>query len=83
MAYRVHGVFNEQVSHRDENPAQHGDQGAHHGPYGEPAFQITAGHDGEQQPGPTLTGGASGASMRSSWQLLCKFQGSKVAEEEI
>ncbi len=79
----MHGVCNEHVAHRDENPAQQGDQGAQHGPCGEPAFQITAGHDGEQQPGPTLTGGASGASMRSSWELLCKFQGSKVAEEEI
>lgn len=72
----MHGVFNEHVAHRDENPAQHGDQGAQHGPCDERAFLITAGHDGEQQPGPALTGGASGASIRSSWEL-CKFLSSR------
>lgn len=60
------GVFNNHVAHRDEDSAKHGDEGAQHGPGDERAALIAAGHDGEPQPGPTLTGGAAGASMRSS-----------------
>lgn len=62
-AYLFHGVVNEKVAHRDKNAPQDRDQSAHHSSSDESAFLVTAGHDGEQQPGPTLTAGASGTSI--------------------